>query len=217
VSVWLQHAWCKTQANAALVLGQRERALELFQRMVELDPADGESQLSIGNLQVQLGDVPAGIETFRRLTAASPGLADGWFNLAFLLEGREQLGEAEAAFRRALAVNDKHDRAWYGLALVLIRNGRLAEAIDALRHNIKLQPFSPYGYYQLGMTQHHLGLADAARETVDKLKSFEPRYAATLKRDIENTPSRALRAPGAAIESQEVEPAEKKETSQQPH
>ncbi len=95
------------------------------------------------------------------------------------------------------------DRAWYGLGLVLIREGRLDEAIVALRRNIKLQPMSPYGYYQLGMTYHHLGRADEAWKVYEELKGFEPRYAATLKRDIEITAPQAV--PGQQQTSEDRE------------
>ena len=83
------------------------------------------------------------------------------------------------------------DRAWYGLGLVLIRQGRLQEAIVTLQRNIKLQPFSPYGYYQLGMTYHHLGRSVEAWKMYEKLTQFEPKYAATLKRDLEQTKPQA--------------------------
>jgi hypothetical protein len=64
-----------------------------------------------------------------------------------------------------------------------------------LKKNTKLQPFSPYGWYQLGMTYHHLGESGEAWRTYEHLKSFEPRYAATLKRDMESTPPRSLQVP----------------------
>ena len=67
-----------------------------------------------------------------------------------------------------------------------------------LKKNTELQPFSPYGFYQLGMTYHHLGASGDAWRTVERLRQFEPKYAATLKRDIENTPSRAASRAGAA-------------------
>jgi tetratricopeptide (TPR) repeat protein len=94
--------------------------------------------------------------------------------------------------REAARVNPRHDRAWYGLALVLIRKGALAQAVDALEQNIALQPLSPYGFYQLGMTFHHLGRADQAQRMVDRLRQFEPKYAATLERDIQRTVPQCL-------------------------
>ena len=76
------------------------------------------------------------------------------------------------------------------------------QAVDVLKKNIALQPFSPYGYYQLGMTYHHLGESAEAWRIHDKLKGFEPRYAATLKRDIENTPRQQSAAPDSSTRSE---------------
>jgi hypothetical protein len=50
------------------------------------------------------------------------------------------------------------------------------------------------------MTYHHLGRNGEAWRVVEKLKQFEPRYAATLKRDIENTPARVPTAPSRSTQ-----------------
>jgi tetratricopeptide (TPR) repeat protein len=71
---------------------------------------------------------------------------------------------------------------------------QVREAIDALKQNVKLQPMSPYGFYQLGMTYHHLGEAGDAWRTYEQLKLFEPKYAATLKRDLESIKPQRLHA-----------------------
>lgn len=188
--------WLAALASIAVFLGAKRRALDLYAEIVELDPANLDARATLGNMLAELGEHAAAIEQFRRLVEAHPEHADSWFNLGYLHEQREQLDEAERAFRRAAELNPQHDRAWYGLALALIRRDRLPEAIEALKKNIKLQPFSPYGYYQLAMTHHHLGDSGEAWRVHEQLKGFEPRYAATLKRDLDNTPSRA-RAQGA--------------------
>ncbi len=183
--------WLAALASVAVFLGARRRALELYAEIVALDPDNVDARATLGNLLADQGEHAAAIEQFRRLLQAHPEHADSWFNLGYLHERCEQLDEAERAFRRAAELNPQHDRAWYGLALALIRLDRLPEAIDALKKNITLQPFSPYGYYQLAMTHHHLGDSGDAWRVHEQLKGFEPRYAATLKRDLENTPSRA--------------------------
>ncbi len=121
-----------------------------------------------------------------------PLAADTWFNLGFLHDKREELGDAERCFRGAVELKPSLDRAWYGLGLVLIRDGRLNEAIVAFTRNIKLQPFSPYGYYQLGMTYHHLGRSIDAWKMYEQLAEFEPKFSATLKRDLQRTAPRAV-------------------------
>jgi tetratricopeptide (TPR) repeat protein len=192
----LMRWWLAAMASVAVFIGAKKRALELYAEIVALDPANLDARATLGNLHAERGDCAAAVAEFEQLVRAHPDHADSWFNLGFLYEQEERLDDAEGCFRRACQLNPQHDRAWYGLGLALIRCGRLGEAVDALKANIKLQPFSPYGYYQLAMTQHHLGSSGEAWRVYEQLKGFEPRYAATLKRDIESTPSRA-RAQGA--------------------
>ncbi len=177
--------WLGLLASIALTFGMKRRALELYREIAALSPRDPRPGATVGSMQVDLGETEAAIATFEQLLQQHPDYADGWFNLGFIHEQRQDSGAAERCFRRALELKPDHDRAWYGLALVLIRTERLAEAVDALKQNTKLQPFSPFGFYQLGMTYHHLGEAGDAWRTYEQLKLFEPKYAAALKRDLE--------------------------------
>ncbi len=88
-----------------------------------------------------------------------------------------------AAFREALAINPDHDRALYGLALSLISTRRPEEAIAPLKRNTKLQPMSPYGWYQLARVQHELGHSDETQKIIDHLARFEPDVSRQLERE----------------------------------
>jgi len=188
VGTWLAKFWLRRQVALAVLLGRKRRAIELMQEVLRLDPGDAGSRNDLGNLLVEVGEPAAAVEQFVLLVQRWPENAEAWFNLGYIHESRDDLGNAERCFRRSLELNPKIDRAWYGLGLTLIRGGRPAEAVEALKKNIELQPFSPYGYYQLGMTYHHLGWRDEALRIEEKLRRFEPKFAATLKRDIEKTP-----------------------------
>ena len=206
--VLLTRWWLSSLASVALLIGAKRRALELYREIVAIDPRDVDARATLGNMLAEQGDLAGAVSQFERLVELHPEHADSWFNLGYLLEQRESLADAERCFRRATQLNDQQDRAWYGLALVLIRLDRLPEAVDALKRNIKLQPFSPYGYYQLAMTHHHLGAGGDAWRVYEQLKGFEPRYAATLKRDLENT---APRTPAAADPAAPAHPVIEKE------
>lgn len=185
VALW----WLNRRANAALIFKRPAQAIEAYREMLAVDPTYHYARIMLGNLLAETGDLEGAQRELERLTQASPDNADGWFNLGFLHDKADRLGDAERCFRRAVQLKPSLDRAWYGLGLVLIRDGRLEEAVDALKRNIKLQPFNPFGYYQLGMTYHHLGRSDEAWKVYEQLKGFEPKFSATLKRDIEQTPS----------------------------
>lgn len=180
----LDYRWLKLQAIAWLVLGARERAAAVFDRMLTGWPRDAYALASRAHLRAQAGDRPGAIEDSQALVAAHPGRsAADWFNLAFLLDEAQRLEESEAAFRRAVALDPKLDRAWYGLGLVLIRQQRLAEAVAALKRNTELQPMSPYGWYQLARVQLERHEPEEARRIIRHLKGFEPKVAAQLERE----------------------------------
>jgi tetratricopeptide (TPR) repeat protein len=184
--------WFKRRANVAELLKRDEQAVDAYRAILRIDPADEYARSVLGNLYARIGDRPAAIGEFQELVARHPQHADGWFNLGFIHDQRDELPDAERCFRKALELQPALDRAWYGLGLVLIRQGRLEEAVAALKRNTKLQPFSPYGYYQLGMTYHHLGRKVDAWKMYEQLTQFEPKYAATLKRDLEQTVPQAV-------------------------
>lgn len=200
--------WLNRQANAALIFKRNTQAIEIYRRMLTVDPSYDEARIMLGNLLAEAGDHAGAAQELDRLTQVNPGNADGWFNLGFLHDKADNLAEAERCFRRAVQLKPSLDRAWYGLGLVLIRADRLEEAVEALKQNIKIQPFSPYGYYQLGMTYHHLGRSDEAAKVVEHLAGFEPKFTATLKRDLEQTPSRSKSGPESNSQPKEEITAE---------
>jgi tetratricopeptide (TPR) repeat protein len=201
IGTWLAKFWLRRQVAVAVLLGRKRRSIELMREVLKLDHEDADSRNALGNLLVEVGEPAAAVEQFVALVERWPDNAEAWFNLGFIHETRDDLANAERCFRRAVQLNAKIDRAWYGLGLTLIRGGKLAEAVEALKKNIELQPFSPYGYYQLGMTYHHLGRREEALRIEDKLRNFEPKFAATLKRDIEQNPPVASAAGSRATDA----------------
>jgi len=169
-------AWC-------VLFRRRDVAIEFYQRMLAQDPRDALALASIGYQYAQLGRKSDALATFDRLVAIAPGDAEVHFNRGFLLQERNDHDGAIAAFRSALAQNPDHDRALYGLALSLIATRRPEEAIAPLKRNTKLQPMSPYGWYQLARVQHSLGRVAETQKILDHLARFEPDVARQLARE----------------------------------
>ena len=180
----LAYRWLRWRAIAALLLGRREAAREIFGAMLQRWPDDAYALASRSHLLAQLGQRDAAIADAERLTSRHPGRsAADWFNLGFLLEASTRHGQAESAFRRAVALDPALDRAWYGLGLVLIRQDKLDEAVAALERNTELQPMSPYGWYQLARLHADREQPEKARRIIRHLQGFEPRVASQLERE----------------------------------
>lgn len=190
----LQYFWNKLTAVTWLVLGRRQEALRIFDRMLQRWPIDRYALASRVNLLAQAGDVPAALADSRRLVAAHPADAACWFNHGFLLESAEQWDEALHAFVKTTELDPALDRAWYGQGLVLIRLRRLDEAVTALKRNTELQPMSPYGWYQLARVHVDRSEPDEAAKVIRHLRGFEPKVADQLERE---TGLLATASPGA--------------------
>jgi len=176
--------WYWNQVAAWFVLfRRRDIALEYSERMVAIAPADALALASIGYQYAKQGRKREALAMFDRVVALAPRDAEAQFDRAFLLQELCDHDAAMAAFREALAINPDHDRALYGLALSLISTRRPEEAIAPLKRNTKLQPMSPYGWYQLARVQHQLGRSDETQKIVDHLARFEPDVARQLERE----------------------------------
>jgi tetratricopeptide (TPR) repeat protein len=176
--------WYLDQAAAWCVLfRRRDVAIDLYRQMLDLDPEDTLALASIGFQYAQLGRKREALATFERVAALKPDDAEAQFDIGFLLQEFGDHEAAMAAFRRALEANPDHDRAHYGLALSLISQRRLEEAVAPLKRNTKLQPMSPYGWYQLARVQHDLGRVAETQKILDHLATFEPNVARQLARE----------------------------------
>jgi tetratricopeptide (TPR) repeat protein len=169
-------AWCT-------LFRRRDVAVEYYQRMLHLDPGDALALASIGFQLAQLGRKREALAMFDRVLILKPADAEAHFNRGFLLQELNDHPAAIAAFEASLAANPDHDRALYGLALSLISTHQPEAAVAPLERNTKLQPMSPYGWYQLARVQNELGRKEEAQRILDHLARFEPDVARQLARE----------------------------------
>ncbi len=178
--------WGWTQrARIALALGKQRTAIQCFENLLQFNPLHRGARTSIATLSAELGDPARAELEISRIVADHPDDAAAHFNLGYLLEQREALHEAETCFRHAVELDARLDRAWYGLGLCLIKQGRLAESVRPLEECTRLQPMSPYAWYQLARANHDLGRHEEAGHIVERLQGFEPKVAAQLRRELE--------------------------------
>lgn len=115
---WMLHKW---HAIAWIVLGQRLRAIAVFEDMLRAYPNDSYALGSLAHLKAELGDKQGAIAVYEVLVKQNNAPAYAWFNLGFLQQELEYPVDAETSFRKALALNEELDQAWYGLGLALIQ------------------------------------------------------------------------------------------------
>jgi len=165
------------------VFGGVAPAQRLLETAVREFPGDADALSALGFVYAQQDRRREALALFDRASAARPENAELHFNRAFMLQGLNDHPAAIEAFKRVLEIVPDHDRALYGLAISLISLRRLDEAVPPLERNTKLQPMSPYGWYQLGRVQFDRGKRDKTEAIISHLAKFEPKVAAQLARE----------------------------------
>ena len=160
-----------------------DTALKYYGLALAVTPDDPKIHAAMGFELAQAGRKREALARFDRALAGKPDWAEVHFGRGFLLQEMNDHEAALAAFDAAIANNPNHDRAYYGKALSLISLKRRDEAVAPLERNTKLQPMSPYGWYQLARVQFDRGKPDKTRAIIDHLATFEPKVAAQLARE----------------------------------
>lgn len=158
-------------------------ALKFYGYALSASPDDPKVLAAIGFVLAQAGRLREALVRFDRVAELRPDWAEAQFDRGFLLQQLNRHEEALGAFDRALAANPNHDRALYGKGLSLIALARRDEAVAPLEQNTRLQPMSPYGWYQLARVQFDRGKPEKAQAIIDHLATFEPKVAQQLARE----------------------------------
>ena len=170
-------------ATWSLVFGMKAPAVRCYERILAADPDDTRALASMGFQLAQQDRLREALARFDRVARLAPERADAHYNRAFLLQKLNDHEAALDAFARTIAIAPDHDLALYGKALSLIALKRLDEAVAPLERNTRLQPMSPYGWYQLGRVQFDRGKPEKTQTIIDHLGRFEPKVAAQLARE----------------------------------
>ncbi len=96
------------QGQNAHARGELEKALDFYERAIEIRPEFPEAEFQRGNVLVALGRFPLAHSAFERAIALSKSWSLPYSALGALLVREKKQAEAERVFRQALTVNEKN-------------------------------------------------------------------------------------------------------------
>lgn len=152
------------------------RAIDEFQRAIELDPDYLSAYANMAAAQVYVADLTAdpigqshAQQWVEKALSLSPGDPEvlavrGWMRSVFLWDWNG----ARADFEAALAANPNDASAQSRYSWLLAALGRLPDAITAAQKAEALDPLADHGAVNLGVYLNAAGRYDAAREVVVK-------------------------------------------------
>jgi tetratricopeptide (TPR) repeat protein len=139
--------------------GEKQRAIALYEEIIEIDPGYAAACINLGTLYFHLRQYARAEELYRRATEIDPGYVLAYFDLGNVLDELERLDESIAAYCKAVALAPRYADAHYNLALAHERKGQHRPALRHWRAYLKLDNRGPW--------------ADHARAQIGKLLSRE--------------------------------------------
>jgi len=125
-------------------LQSRPKAMEAYDRCVDVDPKNMGALLNCGTLHYEDGNFERAAEYFERALEMDEKSALAHFNLGSVLEDMGRVEEARQHLRQAVRMEPRYCDAHYNLAFVCEKLGAVAEAREHWATYLKLDPVGPW-------------------------------------------------------------------------
>jgi TolB-like protein/DNA-binding winged helix-turn-helix (wHTH) protein/Tfp pilus assembly protein PilF len=153
----------------------RERALELANKAVELNPSSPQIYWSLGYVHLHRREYDAAENAAKKSVALSPNYADGYALLANIVNWRGKAMDAEKYIKKAITLNPYYSFQYPStLGLAYYNLGRYEEAITYLRDAIYRNESALNPRLFLAATYTRLNLMEEAAWEIEQIKANRP-------------------------------------------
>ena len=186
-------------ATSAAKAGDHATAVELFSRLVELEPEHATAWHDLGRALVLAGEVEKGVGAFRRQIEGDPFHERVHSNLGWALEKAGDPQAAEAAYRAQLERYPLNHYANAHLGELLDEQERCADAVPYLENALSIESDDHESRMRLGRCQLRLGRRQEGVATLEPLAASSEVWAVhsagyeALEHDAVDTAIRLLR------------------------
>jgi len=132
------------------------KAIQAYQKVIELDPAYVEAYNNLGIIYQLIGDVERASGAYRKSTEINPRYEKGYNNLGILLLLKGRYDEALAAFEKALAVNSNNIESHINLGILFKKKGEWEKAIESYHKALAIDPLHRETHYNIALLYEQL-------------------------------------------------------------
>jgi tetratricopeptide (TPR) repeat protein len=160
--------------------GEREAALALFTRAVEVQPDFAEAHNNRGVVLQELKRWDEALRSYERALQLSPDYVDALYNRGVVLGELKRWEDALQSYERVIALQRDHPRAHNNRGNVLHQLKRWDEAAQSYRRALQLRPDHPEALNNLGVVLKDLRRWDEALQSYERALAVRPDYAEAL-------------------------------------
>jgi tetratricopeptide (TPR) repeat protein len=162
--------------NSFFVERDFEKALEFYQKALQLKPNDFDALLNKSALLAEIGRYKEAISSNSVALELNSNSAEAWNNQGYILEKTGELLKALAAYERSIELKPSSE-AWDGKGIILNQLGRLKESIEAHNKAIEIDPSFADAWVNKGVSLNKLGQYDEAIINYEKAIELQPNFA----------------------------------------
>jgi len=181
-----------TQFNLGVAYySQREylKAIQAYQRVIELDPTYGEAYNNQGIIYQEVGDFDRAFQAYQKSIEVNPRYEKAYNNLGILLLLKDRYEESREAFQKALAINSSNIESHVNLGVLFKKQGQFDKAVEHYQKAISLNPLSGETHYNIGLLYEQLENFDFAithyQRFIQLSSKTHPELAGKVKRHLD--------------------------------
>ncbi|KAL0470526.1 hypothetical protein QR685DRAFT_442085 [Neurospora intermedia] len=182
-----------TAMNAAsLVLRTREdfpKASEYLQRILKIEPANGEAWGSLGHCFLMMEDLQQAYAAYQAALVNLPNPKEPrlWYGIGILYDRYGSLDHAEEAFSQVMAMDPNFDKAheiYFRLGIIYKQQHKYQQSLDCFRYIVNSPP-TPLTeediWFQIGHVHEQQKDYDGAKQAYERVLQRDPKHAKVLQ------------------------------------
>ncbi|TAN40593.1 MAG: tetratricopeptide repeat protein, partial [Nitrospirae bacterium] len=131
--------------------GRSEKALQLYNRSLALDPGRDGVYYSLGHTYAAMGNYDKALSNLTQAIAVNPNFAEAFMKRGITYFEIGQHGQALADFERAISAKPYYSEAYSNRGAVYFAGHNYGKAIEDWNHALALNPGLEKTYYRLGI------------------------------------------------------------------
>jgi len=163
--------------------GNPEKAISVVEKMIELEPDNGDNYYYLGYISQKLGKYKNAVEALEKAREKNPEFGEKYAYLINLGKGYNNLkryGEAVGVYKKLTTLFPDRAESWFNLGITYVLEKEWMEGAKILRKAVKMDPNNARALYSLTVCFLNLKDMQMARETYNKLSKINPGLARKL-------------------------------------
>jgi tetratricopeptide (TPR) repeat protein len=170
------------RSDVYMIANMPEKALEVAQQAIELDPEETHAWHALGDSLANTGDFRGAVKAIERLSALDPDASEGWLTLARLASNAQDQRIARRSVAEALWRGRRNPKVLQEAAEFLEDQGNLPSAIRVMKSATRVQPQNPQLLGVLARIQEAAGDYQGAYKAWQKNIAIAPGEPEPLRR-----------------------------------